>query len=275
MTVRIGFVGFGEVGSTFAADLLKADGVSLCAYDVLFDQTSSRPAERARALGVLMADSTEAVCKNADIVISAVTAASAREASAEAALMLSVGGIYFDVNSVSPESKRHMATMFRDPEVFVEGAVMAPVAGIGTQVHILGGGKRVNEVAAKLNPRGFNIEAFSTEIGPASAAKLCRSVVIKGMEALVSVSAQAAAHWGVLDQVFESLRRSPPSIDPAYVRERLVQHGRRRADEMLEAALMVDAQNIDPMLCKAAAARILQIHNDANFAPEPTFKSFD
>ena len=47
---------------------------------------------------------------------------------------------------------------------------------------------------------------FSDEIGRASAAKMCRSVIVKGMEALLGESLLAARHYGVESAVLESLR---------------------------------------------------------------------
>ena len=81
---------------------------------------------------------------------------------------------------------------------FVEFAVMSPVAGLGIASPILAGGARAEEIAARLNPLGMKIEAVSAEIGVASATKLCRSLVIKGLEAIMVDLNLAADRAGVM-----------------------------------------------------------------------------
>ena len=40
---RLAFIGFGEVGQTFAKGLSGKDGVAVAAYDLLFDNPQERP----------------------------------------------------------------------------------------------------------------------------------------------------------------------------------------------------------------------------------------
>ena len=62
------------------------------------------------------------------------------------------------------------------------------------------------DAALLLNALGMNITPVTTEPGRASAMKLCRSIVMKGMEAIVIDCAAAARKWGVEREVFDSLR---------------------------------------------------------------------
>ncbi len=134
---------------------------------------------------------------------------------------------------------------------------MQPVPGPGIRVPILGGGPYAQEAASLLNPLGMNITPVSAEPGRASAMKLCRSIMIKGIEALIVDCAAAAKAWDVEKEVFDSLRETWPSIDFAeladYMGERVRQHGIRRAAEMREAAMMVDDIGRDSGLCRAVA----------------------
>jgi 3-hydroxyisobutyrate dehydrogenase-like beta-hydroxyacid dehydrogenase len=258
---RLAFIGFGEVGQTFAKGLSGKDGVAVGAYDLKFDSAGMRGdmIARAEALGVrVAADAADAACE-ARVVISAVTAAAAGEVAAAAARYLKPGQIFLDINSASPNTKRTAAGQVAASGAdYVEGAVMAAVAGPGLKVHILAGGTAAQEAADLLNPLGLNLTPVATEIGRASATKLSRSIVIKGIEAILVQCAAAARRWDVEADVLASLKATYPGIDwPSqveYAAERVGKHGLRRSQEMREAAAMVADLGLDPALCEGIAA---------------------
>jgi 3-hydroxyisobutyrate dehydrogenase-like beta-hydroxyacid dehydrogenase len=213
---------------------------------------------RAEALGVRVAADAAHACRDARVVVSAVTAAAAGDVARAAARYLQPGQIFFDINSAAPGTKRtaadHVAASGAD---YVEGAVMAPVAGPGLKVHILAGGAAAAAAAEILNPLGMNLTPVATEIGRASATKLARSIVIKGIEAILVQYAAAARKWDVEADVTASLTATYPGIDwpqqIAYAAERVATHGVRRAEEMREAAAMLADLGLDPGLCRAIA----------------------
>ena len=55
---------------------------------------------------------------------------------------------------------------------------------------------------------GFDAKVASREFGVASAVKMCRSVMIKGLEAMVIESFTTARAYGVEDAVLASLQRN-------------------------------------------------------------------
>jgi 3-hydroxyisobutyrate dehydrogenase-like beta-hydroxyacid dehydrogenase len=259
--IRLAFIGFGEVGQTFARGLAGRDGVTVAAYDLKFDapQLKADMIARAEALGVRVAADAADAAREARVVISAVTAAAAGEVAAAAVRYLRPGQIFFDINSASPNTKRtaagHVAAAGAE---YVEGAVMAAVAGPGLKVHILTGGPAAAKAAELLNPLGLNLTPVAEEIGRASATKLSRSIVIKGIEAILVQCAAAARKWDVEADVVASLKATYPGIDwpqqIAYAAERVATHGVRRAEEMREAGAMVADLGLDPVLCEAIAA---------------------
>ena len=182
-TLRIALIGFGEVGRRFADDLRGNPALALSTYDILREDAGKRgDYERAAAERKVAAkENAKAACDGAHLVFSAVTAAATEKVAAEAASFLNSGQVFFDINSAAPGTKKrastHVAKIGAD---YVEGAVMAPVKKPGIRVSILAGGARAEETAERLNPLGFNIKPISTEIGHASATKLCRSIIIKG-----------------------------------------------------------------------------------------------
>lgn len=257
--MKIALIGFGEVGQTFAEDLLRNAGVSVSSFDLAFEGSVALRA-RADALGVEAARSGALAAASADIVISAVTADQCEAAAADASGFLSADQIFFDVNSASPNTKRRAAAhIAAKGGSYVEGAVMAAVLAPRLAVPILGGGTRAVELADKLNALGMNITPVATEIGEASATKLCRSIIIKGLEALISDCSAAARKAGVEDAVYASLAGTFPSIDWAALAdsmgERVARHGIRRAAEMREAADMLAEMGFDSRLARAVADR--------------------
>jgi 3-hydroxyisobutyrate dehydrogenase-like beta-hydroxyacid dehydrogenase len=176
----------------------------------------------------------------------------------EAASFLRAEQTFFDVNSCSPRTKRTAAGHVQAAGAqYVEGAVMARVAGTGIKVPILAGGPAAKALADKLNGLGMNITPVAVEHGRASAMKLCRSIVMKGLDAIVLECAAAAREWGVEKEVFASLQATHPGLEWAKLAEamaeRVGKHGRRRAAEMREAAEMVEELGLDPALCRVIA----------------------
>jgi 3-hydroxyisobutyrate dehydrogenase-like beta-hydroxyacid dehydrogenase len=259
-SIRLAFIGYGEVGKLFTHQLLARGGVTIAVYDILFDDDVRGPAmiAAAKESGMRVARDAQDAAASADIVFSAVTAAAAGDVAARAAAYLKPGQVFFDVNSASPATKRDAAAKVAPCGAhYIEGAVMAAVAGPGIRVPILAGGPQADAAAPRLNALGMNVRAVSAEPGRASAMKLCRSIVIKGLEVLMVDCATAARKWGVDDEVFASLRETFPSIDfvemADYMAERVGSHGIRRAAEMREAAMMLTDLGLSPELAAAIA----------------------
>lgn len=255
----IAFIGFGEVGQTFSRGLLANGATGIRAYDLLFGGHSGRRLEdAAQQIGVGCGNSPADACSRASFVFSAVTADRAEEVAIEAANWLRPGQIFVDVNSAAPSTKQRAAQAVQASGAdYVEAAVMAPVLKPGLNVAILAGGPKAEAASAALNALGMNLTPVSEQFGRASAMKLCRSIVIKGLEVLMVDCAAACEAWDVKEPVFASLHATFPSIDfqalAADMRERVATHGVRRSAEMREAAEMLAAAGLEPGLASAVA----------------------
>ncbi|MBV8850247.1 MAG: NAD(P)-dependent oxidoreductase [Methylobacteriaceae bacterium] len=254
--MRIAFIGYGEVGQTFARQFLARGDVQISAYDILFERGPL--AERAREARVTPARNEAEAARDADIVISAVTADAVLDVAREAQGYLKRGQYFFDVNSASPNTKTRAAKIVnKTGGHYVEGAVMAAVLTPGIAVPILAGGPAAADLAARMNAIGMNIRAVSAEYGRASAMKLCRSIVMKGLEVMTVECGRAAAFFDVADEVFGSLEATYPGMGWAALAEnsleRVSNHGLRRAAEMREAADMIADMGGDPSLARAIA----------------------
>ena len=259
---QIAIVGFGEVGGIFGNDLAK-QGIEVSVFDILFASPDHRRHMLAKAknCGAIAAENLRDCLRHADLVISAVTASSALEVATEAGPMLRSGQIFLDLNSISPDTKRKLASRIEPGKAqFVEAAVMAGVPAPRLKVPMLLGGPHAAEAAERLRSIGMNATALSDQIGVASAVKMCRSVIMKGLEALAVECLFAARQYGAEDAVLQSLSATYPSLGwndhlPDYLISRVAQHGRRRAVEMREVAQALEAVGIEPTMALATAKR--------------------
>jgi 3-hydroxyisobutyrate dehydrogenase-like beta-hydroxyacid dehydrogenase len=276
---RIGFIGFGEAGFHIAKGLRAAGAAPAMAYDI-HSGTPGRGEiiqRRAAEAGVTLAASSAELAEDCDILLSVVTCDQASAAARQTVPHLASRHYYADLNSVSPAVKQSIAGIVAaSPARFIEIAVMAPVPPYGHAVPMLAGGDAAEELSAMLAPFGMRIEVASREIGVAAAAKMFRSIVIKGMEALITECVLAAGRYGAAERVFRSLAETYPGIDwPAmadYSVGRVVVHGERRAREMEEVAETLRSLGLEPIMAEATARRMdwsAQLGLKARFGGEP------
>jgi 3-hydroxyisobutyrate dehydrogenase-like beta-hydroxyacid dehydrogenase len=262
---HVGLVGYGEVGRILAEDLRHRD-VEVSAYDVKLDPASpDQPQGRAIRVhaerhGVGLAADHADLAARADLVVSAVTANQAVPVARDCAPGIPPGAWFLDVNSASPGAKSRAAALVEAAGGrYVEGSVMTAVPPYRIAVPLLLGGPNAAAAQRPLRDLGFAATAYDERLGVASATKMCRSVVIKGMEALVVESLTAARAYGVEDRVVESLDETFPGIDwekqAAYFFQRVIEHGRRRSEEMAEVAETVREAGLEPWSATATAQR--------------------
>jgi len=260
--LRIGLVGYGEVGKILGA-ALHARGVAwVGAWDRLLPDAAAGPAMRAHAAGagIEPTASMAALLARADLVISAVTASQAHAVAEEAARSIRAGAWFVDLNSASPGVKASSSRLVDGAGGrFVESAVMTSVPPYGIKVPMLLGGAHAAAAKPMFDALGFAAEIASAEVGVASAIKMCRSVMIKGLEAIVVESFTAARRYGVEDRVLATLKETFPTIDweeqGSYFFLRVAQHGKRRAEEMRESAVTVREAGLEPIMAAAIAER--------------------
>lgn len=234
---HIAFIGFGEAGTILASELAQHHRV------VVWDRKlngAEREAmrEKAEQAGVQAAGSLAQALDGAAWVFSTVTAGSALEVARQSAALMQAGQYFLDLNSVAPDTKRQAAQAFV-PGVYVDVAVMGPVPPARMKTPLLVGGPQAEAVTDVLNQLGFNARFGDTVVGKVSAIKMCRSVMIKGLEALTTECLFAAREYGVEEEVLDSLHRSFPSLGwdgafPGYLISRVAEHGVRRSEEMEE-----------------------------------------
>jgi 3-hydroxyisobutyrate dehydrogenase-like beta-hydroxyacid dehydrogenase len=256
----IALIGYGEVGRILAEDL-RARRHDVCAFDVkLAGPERDELRAHATAHEIALAESHATACRGAELVISAVTPSQA-VAAAEACLDgIEVGAFFLDLNSATPGHKKRAAFAVNAARGrYVEGALMTSVPPHRIAVPLLLGGRDAAALVPRLEALGFQPSFASETLGVVSATKMCRSVMIKGLEAMLIESFTAARHYRVEEQVIASLRETFPGIDwekqAAYFFQRVLRHGRRRAEEMREVAVTVEEAGLTPWASVASAER--------------------
>ena len=256
----VALIGYGEVGRILAEDL-RARGVAVTAFDLKLRGGAGDPMRaHAGQHGVrLAADHAQAV-RGAGLVVSAVTASQAVAVAEACAPGLDGGAFFLDFNSASPGAKvRAAGIVDAAGGRYVEGAVMTSVPPYRIGVPLLLGGPHADALLPRLEELGFAPRVASAKLGVASATKMCRSVMIKGLEAMVIESFTAARAHGVEDAVIASLRETFPGIDwekqAAYFFQRVIEHGRRRAEEVREVAVTVREAGLEPWSAAGTAER--------------------
>src|SRR6267143_2566458 len=193
---NVGLVGYGEVGRILAEDLRRQD-VRVAAYDLKLGNDQAGPLrDHASAHGVALAASHLDLAAQADFIVFAVTASQAVAVAQACAPALKRGAWFLDFNSASPGAKRRAADLIDgNGGRYVEGAVMTSIPPKRIKVPLLLGGSGAGELAPLLVALGFDAKVASKELGVASAVKMCRSVMIKGLEAMVIESLTTARLW--------------------------------------------------------------------------------
>jgi 3-hydroxyisobutyrate dehydrogenase-like beta-hydroxyacid dehydrogenase len=258
--MNVALIGYGEVGRILAEDL-RARGVAVSAYDLKLDTPHGQPLrEHAAALGVALAASAQAAAQGSTLVISAVTASQAVAVAESVAPAMAQDAFFLDFNSASPGAKiRAAGLVHAGAGRYVEGAVMTSVPPYRSRVPLLLGGPHAEALKPLLDGLGFAPKVHSASLGVASATKMCRSVMIKGLEAMVIESFTTARHYGVEDAVIASLHETFPGIDwerqATYFFQRVIEHGRRRSEEVREVAVTVGEAGLAPSSAAGTAER--------------------
>jgi len=259
--MKIGFIGFGEAGFHIARGLRGAGVSGVCAYDInaCAPGLGEKIQRRAGEAEVRLLESNAELAAS-DILLSTVTANRGMEAAEQTAPFLSSRHIYADLNSVSPALKQTIGKLIESRGArFVEAAIMSPVPRHGAAVPMLLCGAHARDFARLLSPYGMKLEVISERIGAASAVKMCRSVVVKGLEALMLECVLGSVPYGADERVFATLDETFPGMDwkklASYMIGRVVEHGERRAREMEEVAATLRSVGVEPIMAEATARR--------------------
>jgi len=243
--LSVGFFGLGEAGSLISADLAAADA-SVIGYD---------PAPVATPHDVQRVTDPRAAVGRAELVIAATAAADAMGALTQALDAIPAGAVYADLSTASATRKQNLAAVAETRALaFADVALMAMVPGNGLYGASLASGPGAARYAAMLAPAGVPVEAIGGEAGLAATRKLLRSVVMKGLAALMIESLRAAEAAGLAPETWDNLIGQITSVDERFIAtllEGTATHSARRTAEMEAAIELLESLGVDPVMTRA------------------------
>ena len=254
--IRIGLIGTGQLGLSLASSLIKAGARHVTAHNVPADE-----AARARAEGIgAVWSATARGLRHAQVVFSAVTPMAAVSAAEACAPELAPDAVYVDLNSMGPVHKRAVAgAVARAGRAFVDGAVLGAAAD-GIRMPVILAGPKAQCVADSLSSFGMNVRVVGVDPGQASAIKIVRSVLAKGLETLYVEAMLAATRMNVEQEVLGTFCDWLDARPAAATAELLVTthllHAQRRMHELDMSIDAVREAGVEPVMAQAVRDRL-------------------
>jgi 3-hydroxyisobutyrate dehydrogenase-like beta-hydroxyacid dehydrogenase len=245
MTIAI--LGLGEAGSRFANDLASL-GVTVVGYDPAIT------AKRDLSPAVTLAGSNAEAARGADIILSVNLSAVAEAVATEVLPVLRPGQLYAEMNTASPDTKRRVeAIISPSGALAVDVAIMAPVPPKGILTPFLVSGPGAGAFADQLLPLGLAISVLSDQTGEAATRKLLRSIVYKGIAAVIGEAVEAGRSFGLEPYIREQILSVVGGNDALIDRflEGSKTHALRRSHELEAVVDMLDVQHVDPVMSRA------------------------
>jgi 3-hydroxyisobutyrate dehydrogenase-like beta-hydroxyacid dehydrogenase len=247
----IAILGIGEAGGTLARDFI-AKGIRVRGWD---------PEPLNLPDGLDFADGNPAAVAGADVVLSVNWASVAIEVAKEVAPALSPNQLYADMNTAAPQLKRHIAPIIeKTGAMFVDAALMDPVPpkGLGTQVYASGSGGRL--FAEKMTPLGMPVTYLDREAGNAATHKLVRSIMYKGVAAVIIECLEAAEQLNMTEYARAQMLKiiyDEPMIDRFVSGS--IKHAKRRTEEMQAVVEMLDSIGVSSFTSQASLNRLKEL----------------
>jgi 3-hydroxyisobutyrate dehydrogenase-like beta-hydroxyacid dehydrogenase len=244
--MKVAILGLGEAGSIFANDLASL-GITVSGWDPF--------PKRKLHDSIRFAESNADAAKDADIILSVNLSSVSETVAKEVKPVLNDKMIYAEMNTSSPQQKIAVENLLLSSGVrFADVAIMAPVPpkGIKTPFIVSGNGASL----LKENLSGYNpdIEVLSEKTGDASTRKLLRSIVYKGVAAVICEAMEAGKAFG-LEQYIRKQISSVIGGNDALI-DRFIEgsyiHAERRIHEMEAVIEMLSEKDIEPFLSNAA-----------------------
>lgn len=262
--LTIALIGFGEAGTAIARGLAETwRGASrpgdnrprkLIAIDTALDLDARgrKLGDEARRLDVAIERGYTTALNDADIIISAVPGEFALDVAQAAAPLLKKGVVYLDLCTVTGTMAETDRSVIEGAGgVYVDVAVMGSFFGRGQKAPMLLAGPNAPLAAEWMNASGFDVKVLGPRPGSASAVKVLRSVLIKGVEALAVESFVAARRQGLLEEVMSCLgdvdHEGFGQFLARMVETHLV-HAGRRSEEMVLVAQMLRETGVPPLM---------------------------
>lgn len=258
----IAILGFGEGGTAIGRGMAHESGWRgnrnrLIAIDIAVDAGARGEAMRKRAegLGIEIGGVYDPHLAEADLVHSVVTCDCAGEAAEAAARHLKKEALFLDHNSITRGMAEANARIIEAAGAdYIDVAVMGGFLAHGYRAPMLLAGRRAFEAAEWMRGVGYEVEVLPGPAGRASAVKILRSIMMKGIEALGVEFLVAARQQGLLEEALACTK----DVDRSGFAEFLtmlvkthIVHAERRHEETVLVNQMLRESGIEPLMSLA------------------------
>ncbi|KFE54525.1 NAD(P)-dependent oxidoreductase [Pseudomonas syringae] len=254
----ITFIGYGEAAHHISTGLRTTGALRIGAFDA---KVSPALEQRAADNQVTLFDSLQSACQGARFVVCLTSASSALSIAKTVLPLLVAGQTYVDMNSAAPTVKQAMDQLPRAVGVdFCDSAVMGTVPGNNHKVPMLLSGSGAAAFAAAFSPLGMRLTVLDADAGAASAIKMLKSVVMKGLPQLLLEAFQAGERFGVLDTLVASLGdslngKTVEQLTNTFTARTLI-HAKRRSAEMDDVVATLEASGVDASMSRATQGQL-------------------
>jgi 3-hydroxyisobutyrate dehydrogenase-like beta-hydroxyacid dehydrogenase len=264
--IQLGILGFGEVGQGIGTGL-RAEGLEhVAAYDIgaFAGPFSALKQACAREAGIALLGSPVELAAGADLIIIAVPAANSEEAAGSIADDIDARHLYFDLVSTTPAVKvRQAERLAAKGALIADGGIMSSPLHDGHRIIIKASGPGAARAHDLLTPWGMRIEVVSDKLGAATGIKILRSVVMKGLEALLHECAIGAERYGIREEVLETTAEfmdSRPFAETAkfLIRSGMIHAGRRSGEAEMAAEALKEV-GIEPIMTDATTRMLARV----------------
>lgn len=244
----VAILGIGEAGGTLARDLY-AGGIEVHGWD---------PAPRDLPTGLKFAASNSEAVTGADIILSVNWASVAVDVAKEVAPVLTPNQLYADLNTSAPQLKRDIAPIIeKTGALFVDAALMDPVPPKGLRTDVYASGSGAESFAQKMIPLGMPVTYLNKEAGNAATHKLVRSIMYKGVAAVIIECLEAAEQLNMTEYARSQMLKiiyDEPMIDRFVSGS--IKHAKRRVEEMEAVVEMLNSIGVSSFTSQASVKRL-------------------
>jgi 3-hydroxyisobutyrate dehydrogenase len=247
---RVAIFGLGEAGGVYANALVRVG------HDVL----GIDPGPALTPDGVTRI--TELSDTDVDHVLVITSARVARTLAREVLPQLSANVTWVDLTTASPAQKAEIAAD-TIPERHVDVAILGPVISQGIDTPLLASGGRAEIIARLLTDAGASISTVPGGApGDAMAHKLLRSVLMKGLAAVVTEAMAAGAAAGREEWIREQIAAQLAGDGNAVIDRFLsgsIKHAARRSEEMAGVVEYLQALGVNADMSAGARAQLARL----------------
>ncbi len=262
MKYKLVFIGFGEAAYNISLGLREAGLADIAAYDAFAEDPVKGVLIRQRAEETKVPlISLKEACEEGEYIASMNSAKVALSVAEQIIPELNKGQVFVDLNSVAPTVAEAIDRLPRkDGVLFCDAGVMGTVPGNRHKVPMFLAGDGAKAFYDEFSKYEMKLTVLDAPAGGASAIKMLKSVVMKGLPQLMFESYAAAEKYGVLDTLVGSLSESlngktVEKLSNTFIARTMI-HAARRSAEMKDVVDTLDSLGVDASMTKAAVKKL-------------------